>query len=147
MSVLLEPCARLTPATLLSTPSTLFLTPLTLSSTVCVIFRTRTVAIRPYSCVSLSRSSLFSVSSISLLPIKLFTYFSEHRSRHSVNIVIFIQRILTHLGFLNHLHHNSKSGEDLNHYPNNYIHHVHGWRHFCITLETAEKQLNALKRC
>jgi hypothetical protein len=35
--------------------------------------------------------------------------------------------------------------ENLNHYPNDYIHHLWGRRHFYIDLEASEKHLNALK--
>ena len=65
----------LTLAIPLSMAPTVSATPLTLSSTVCVIFRFWALAIRASSCVSLS--SLFSASSILVLPINFFAYFSE----------------------------------------------------------------------
>ena len=64
--------------TLLLTSVTLSSTLFTPSSTQCVTFRTCAVAIRASSCVNLS--SLLNASSISLLPISFFRYFSEFMS-------------------------------------------------------------------
>src|SRR6267154_463076 len=129
-----------TSATLLSMASTVSTTPFTLSSTVCVAFRFCAAAIRASSSVSLS--SLFSASSISVLPISFFAYFSDHLS---VNDVIFICKILTHPALLDLLCRDPQNGENLDHYLNEYIHHFRSWRHLCVGLETSEKHFNALE--
>ena len=64
--------------TLATLESTRSVSPLTLSSTACVVLRFSAIVIQDCSCVSLS--SLFSASSISVLPISLFPYFSEQPS-------------------------------------------------------------------
>ena len=62
------------------------ITSATLSSMACVALRTSAVAIRASSCVSLS--SLFSASSMSVLPINFFPYFSGHHSVDSDILVL-----------------------------------------------------------
>jgi hypothetical protein len=86
--------------------------------------------------------SFFFASSISVLPINLFKYFSKYRS---VNIVISVQQTLTHSAFLDLPCHDPENRENLCHYLNDYIGHLHGQRHFCIDLETSEKHFNPLE--
>src|SRR5580698_2771904 len=99
--------------------STVCPTPFTLSSTICVAFRFCAATIRASSCVSLS--SFFSASSISVLPISFFAYFSNHLS---ANDITFIREILTHSALLNLLCRNPENREYLSHYLNDYVHHL-----------------------
>ena len=96
-------------------------------------------AIRDSSSVSLS--SLFSPSPISVRPVS-FTNFSE---RPSVNILVVVHETLTHMALFNLLCPYPKNGENLDHYLNNYVHHLRGQGHFSINLETTEEHRNALK--
>src|SRR6266403_6379926 len=133
-----------TPATLLSTPATLLsiatATLLTLSPTVCVAFRFCAIPIQASSRVNLS--SLFNASSMSVLPINFFAYFSEHRS---VNRYIFVQPILTHSALLDLFCCNPKNRENLDHYLNDHIYHFRGRLHFGVNLQSSENQFDALK--
>src|SRR5216683_2180057 len=126
--------------TLSSTPATLSATPLTLSSTVCVTFRTCAVAIRASSCVSLS--SLFSPSSMSVLPISFFIYFSAYRSaKHD----IFVEELLTRSSLLNFFRRNPKNREYLHHDLNDYIRHFRCQWHLGVDFEASEKTFDPLK--
>jgi hypothetical protein len=114
--------------------------PWTLSSTVLATFRTCAAAIRASSCVSLS--SLFSASSISVLPISFFRYFSENGS---VNGNTIIQRQLTHPSLSDLFSCNSKNVEHLHHNFRDYIHHFLVKCRFRINLESLEKAFYALE--
>jgi hypothetical protein len=124
----------------LSTPSMLSAIPWTLSSTVLATLRTCAAAIRASSCVSLS--SLFSASSISVLPISFFRYFSENGS---INGNAIIQRQLTHPSLSDLFSCNSKDVQDLHHRFGDYIHHFLVKCRFRINLESLEKSFYALK--
>src|ERR1700760_1476207 len=119
-----------TPATLLSTAATLSTTPLTLSPTVCVAFRFCAMPIQASSWVSLS--NLFSASSMSVLPISFFAYFSNHRS---INSYISVQQMLTYSALSDFLRCDPKDRQNLNHNLNDYTHHFRGRLSFCVALE------------
>src|SRR6266852_8926661 len=123
-----------TPTTLLSTATTVFATPLTLSSTLCVAFKFCATAIRASSCVNLSR--FFSASSISVLPISLFIYFS---GLHSVNCHKLVYKLHTRSALLDLLCRNSEDREDFDCYQNHHIHHFRGRIHFGVHLESSEE--------
>jgi hypothetical protein len=53
--------------------------------------------------------------------------------------------MLTHSALPNLLRRNSKNRQNFYHYLNDYVHHLHGRRQFCIDLETSEKHFDALK--
>ena len=107
---------------------------LTLTSelTTDLIFRFSAAANLASSCVSLS--SLFSASSISVLPTSLFSKCSEQRSVSDV----FINKLLTRPAKLYLLRRNRENGENLYHYLNGYIPHGHGQRHLDVGLEALE---------
>ena len=79
------------------------------------------MAIRASSCVSLS--SVFSASSISVLPISLFPYFSEDPS---VTGDTTHTKLLTDPALLYLLGCNPKNRENLDHYLTYRIHHFRG---------------------
>ena len=58
---------------------------------------------------------------------------------------MFVQQILTYSPLFNLRCRDPKDRENLDHYLNDYIHHVRSRRQFCIDLETTEKHLNPLK--
>src|SRR6266478_737565 len=130
--------------TLLSTPATLAVTSyaalLTVSPTACVAFRFCAIPIQASSRVNLS--SLFSASSMSVLLINFFTYFSEYRS---VNPYIFVQRILTQSALLHLFRCDPKNRENLDHYLNDHIHHFRDRLHFGVDLQSSENQFDPLK--
>src|SRR6266852_7928762 len=128
------------PATLLSTLSTFSAIPWTLSSTALATFRTCAAAIRAPSCVSLS--SLFSASSISVLPTSFFRYFSENGS---VNGNTFVKQKLTCLSLSDLFSCNSKDVQYLHHYFGDYIHHFLVKCRFGVDLQSLEKSLYVLK--
>jgi len=80
--------------------------------------------------------SLLSASSISVLPINFFIYFSVHRS---VKDDIFIYEILTRTALLHLLRRNCQNSEDLSHNLCNDIRHFRGRRHLDIALKASEK--------
>ena len=123
-----------TPFTASLTSSTLSTTPFILSSTVYVTFRFSAMAIRASSCVNLS--NFFSASSISVLPVNLFRYFSE---KHLVNDAIFAQISLTRSALLDLLRRNPKNREDLHHDFHHHIHHFGSWWNLRVDFETPEK--------
>jgi hypothetical protein len=53
--------------------------------------------------------------------------------------------ILTHSALLDLLCRDPKNRENLDHYLDDYIHHLRGWRHLCVGLEASEKHFNALE--
>jgi len=65
--------------------------------------------------------NFFSASSISVLLINFFKYFSVHCS---VNIVIFVEQIPTHSPLLNLSCRDPKNRENLDHYLDDYVHHL-----------------------
>ena len=132
----------LTTFTLSSTPATLSSMPATLLSTVCATFKTCAVAIRASSCVSLS--SLFSASSMSVLPTSFFIYFSDSIS---VNSDIFVEQLLTCSALPNLFCHNRKNAENLDHYRRDCIHHFFIWwhRHRGINFEASQKGFYAFE--
>src|SRR6266403_126849 len=127
-------------ATLSSMSSTVFTTPLTLSSTLCVAFKFCTTAIRASSTVNLS--SFFTASSISVIPISLFKYFSE---LPSVNGHILIHASLTHSALLQLLRGDPNDRENLDRYLNHHIHHLLGRLYFRVDFKTSEEHFDALK--
>jgi hypothetical protein len=112
----------------------LFAIPWTLSSTVLATFRTCAAAIRASSCVSLS--SLFSASSMSVLPISFFRYFSVNSS---VNGNTIIQQQLTRPSLSDLFSCNSNNVEDFHHYFRDCIHHFLVKCRFRVNLESLEK--------
>src|SRR6267154_5776548 len=129
-----------TSAPLLSTPSILSAIPWTLSSTVLATFRTWAAAIRASSCVSLS--SLFSASSISVLPISFFKYFSENGS---VNGSTFEQQQRTHPPLSDLFSCNSKNVKDFHQYFSDYVHHFLVKCRFSVDHQSLEKCFYALE--
>jgi hypothetical protein len=133
------------PATLLSTLIMLFAIPSTLSSTVLATFRISAAAIRASSCVS--RSSLFNTSSISVLPISFFRYFSGNCS---VNGNVIIQRQLTHPSLPDLFGCNSKHVQNFHQYFCDYIYHFLVKCSFSVNLQSLEEcfyALEDLKKC
>ena len=88
-------------------------------------------------------SSLFSASSISVLPISRFAYFSKHRS---ANRERFVHGTLTHPALLDFLCCDPKNRQNFDHYLSNHIHHFLGRRQFCINLETSEEYFDPPKK-
>jgi hypothetical protein len=117
-----------------------FAIPWTLSSTVLATLRTCAAAIRASSCVSLS--NLFSASSISVLPISFFRYFSES---DSVNGNIIIQRQLTYPSLSDPFSCNSKDVQDLHHCFGDYVHHFLVECRFRVNFESLEEAFYALE--
>src|SRR5216684_2640635 len=128
------------PATLISTLIILSSIPWTLSSMILATFKTCAAVIRASSCVS--QSSLFSASSISLLPISLFRYFSE---KGSVNGYIFGQQQLTRPSLSDLFRCNSEDVEDLNHYFRGNIHHFLVKCCFSVELKSLKKGFYAFE--
>ncbi len=58
---------------------------------------------------------------------------------------IYIREILTHSTSLYLFCRNPQNRENLDHYLNEYIHHLRGCRHFCVDLQPSEKHLDAFK--
>ena len=58
-----------------------------------------------------------------------------------------ISKLLTQSALLDLLcrNRNPKYRENLDHYPNDCIHHFGGWRHFCVDFKTSEKTFDALE--
>ena len=100
----------------------------------CVAFRTCAAAIRASSCVSLS--SLLSASSISVLPINFFIYFSDHRS---IKDDILIYELLTRTTLLYLLRHDCQDSEDLSHNLRNDIRHFRSRGHLDVALKASEE--------
>ena len=107
---------------------------------VCVTFKTCTAAIRASSCVSLS--SLLSASSISVLPISLFIYFSNHRS---VEEDIFIYELLTRTALPHLLRRNGQDSKDLSHNLCNDIRHCRSRRYLDVALKALEKVFDSFE--
>ena len=87
-------------------------------------------------------SSLFSASSISVLPISFFAYFSK---LYSANRDKDVRRTLTHSALLDFLCCDPENRECLHQYLNDYIHHFCCRPYFCVYLETSKEQLNPLE--
>jgi hypothetical protein len=114
--------------------------PWTLLSTALVTFKTCAAAIRASSCVNLS--SLFSASSISVLPINFFRYFSENGS---VNGNTLVKQQLTRSSLSDLFKRNSKNVENFHHNFGDYIHHFFVKRRFGVNLQSLEKGLYPFK--
>ena len=115
-------------------------TPLTLSSTALATFRTCAAVIRASSFVNWS--SLFSASSISVLPINFFRYLSGNGS---VNGNTILQQRLTRLSLSDLFSCNSKNVEDLHHNFRNCIDHFLFEYCFSVDLQSLEKSFYALE--
>ncbi len=87
-------------------------------------------------------SSFFTASSISVLPITLFIYFSE---TPSVNGYILIHASLTRSALLQLLRCDPNDRENLDSYMNHHIHHFCGWLYCCVNFKTSEEHFDALK--
>ena len=87
-------------------------------------------------------SSLLSASSISVLPISFFAYFSKH---YSANSDIFVRQTLTYSALLYLLRGNPEKRQYFGHYLNNNIHHFVGRSCFCVDLDTSEKHFDSFE--
>ena len=118
----------------------------TLSSTTpalsptCVAIRYCAIPIQASSGASLS--SLFSASSVSVLPISFFPNFSKHRS---IICIKFVEWVLTCCGFFDLLRCDREDREYLRHYLHNYIHHFRTRLHFCVDLDTSKDVFYSLE--
>ena len=109
-------------------------------STACVALRFSATAIRASSCVNLS--SPFSASSISVLPISLFSYISKFRLD---NDHIIVHGLLTRATLLDLFCCNPNNRQDFSHDLKDYLRHFCGQWHPCVHLETPEEHFYAPK--